>query len=145
MRMQEGMVVDAKVVAVAVSYLTVEVDGFQVTIRKINVSANGSFDIPTFFEVGEMVKCYAQNVSEESGELKLSIRALEPKPGALLLDKAKVFEMAEETAKKFYEASMKEKAAIQEKVAAVTSDREDGPVSNVDYIAGDDDDPASEF
>ena len=143
MRMQEGMVLDAKVVAVAITYLTVEVEGFQVTIRKVNVSANGQFDIPSFFEVGEMIKCYAQNVSEESGELKLSIRALEPKPGALLLDKAKVFEMAEETAKKFYEASMKEKAAIQEKVAAATSDREDGPVSNVgvDYIAGDDDTP----
>jgi len=113
--------VDATIINLDTKFLAVDVDGIQVNIRKIDISGNPRFNIPDLFELGESIKCYAQTVSESSGEIRLSIRALERKRGEIILNKEKVFEMAEETAKKFFEESQKEKEKIFNTVQGATT------------------------
>jgi len=141
MKMQEGQVVDATVLYVDNKFMAVDVDGLQVNIRKIDISGNPRFNIADLFEMGESIKCYAQTVSESSGEIRLSTRALERKRGEIISNKESVFENAEETAKKFFEESQKEK----EKIFANMSETLDSPdpsgkSKGVDDILGDDED-----
>jgi len=71
---------------------------------------------------------------------------LEPQRGAIKKYKDKVFEMAEETGKKYFEESQKEKKRLFESVSDSLGDSFDqAPTAsekggNVDRIFGDDDD-----
>merc|ERR1719510_652855 len=141
-KMQEGQVVDAKILSMDNKFLAVDVDGIQVNIRKIDISSNPKFNIPDLFDLGEIIKCYALTVNESSGEIRLSIRALERKRGEIILNKDKVFEMAEETGKKYFEESQKEKKRLFETVseslgALGETPKASGKDGSVDSIIGD--------
>jgi len=140
MKIQEGQVLDAKVINVDTGFMAVDVDGIQVNIRKIDISGDTKFNISDLFDLGESIKCYAQTTFNElSGEIRLSIRALEPQRGAIKKYKDKVFEMAEETGKKYFEESQKEKKRLFESVSdSLGKASEKG--GSVDLILGDDDD-----
>merc|ERR1712113_353890 len=138
-KMQEGQVVDAKILTMENKFIAVDVDGIQVNIRKIDISSNPKFNIPDLFDLGEIIKCYAMTVNESSGEIRLSIRALEAKKGELLLDKKKVFDMAEETGKAYFENSKKEKDKLFMNLEETIS-QPPGKASSVESILGDDDD-----
>jgi small subunit ribosomal protein S1 len=138
-KMQEGQVVDAKILTMDNKFLAVDVDGIQVNIRKIDISSNPKFQIADLFDLGEIIKCYALTVNESSGEIRLSIRALEAKKGELILDKKKVFDMAEETGKEYFENSKKEKEKLFMNLEETISQ---GKASSVESILGDDDDDA---
>jgi len=144
-KMREGQVLDATITVVEQMFVSVDVDGFPVNVRKIDISGTPRFEIFDLFAVGESIKVYAQKVDESTGEIRLSIRALEGTKGEILTNKAKVFEMAEETGRKFYEAAKKE----QEQAFANLSDALEGGVGgggsgggggSVDDIMGEDDD-----
>jgi len=49
-----------------------------------------------------------------NGRIALSTKTLEPEPGDMLRDSAKVFEMAEQTAKKYHERMEAERKAREE-------------------------------
>jgi predicted secreted acid phosphatase len=49
-----------------------------------------------------------------NGRIALSTKTLEPEPGDMLRDSAKVFELAEETAKKYHERMEAERKAREE-------------------------------
>merc|ERR1712129_627205 len=108
--------------------------------EKATVVTDGAyaFDIADLFDLGEIIKCYALTVNESSGEIRLSIRALERVKGELLLDKKKVFDMAEETGKEYFENSQKETEKLfmnlQETVSKTPGK------GGLDSILGDDED-----
>jgi len=135
-KMQEGQVVDAKILSMDNKFLAVDVDGIQVNIRKIDISSNPKFNIADMFDLGEIIKCYAMTVNESSGEIRLSIRALERVKGELLLDKKKVFAMAEETGKEYFENAKKEKDKLFMNLQETVSPSPGK--SNVEDILGDD-------
>jgi len=143
MKMREGQVLDAKVINFDARFLSVEVDGIQVNIRKVDISGVVNYEIADLFDLGEKIKVYAQTVNESSGEIRLSIRALESKRGELLLNKAKVFEKAEETGKKFFEESQREKEKIFGNLQNVLGDEDSGTsqkTGSVESILGEEDD-----
>lgn len=139
-KMREGQVLDARVTAVDNVFMSVDVDGIQVNIRKIDISGNPRFEIAALFTLDELIKVYAQKVDESTGDIRLSIRALEVKKGEILTNKAKVFEMAEETGKKFYEAAKKEQEQAFANVSDALAGGGGGGVTGVEDIIGDDDD-----
>ena len=102
-----GDVADAKIVGFHPMSMTIEVEGVPFFLRKVDISASREiYDVTHLFSTEEMIKVYCL---AESPQMRWSIRALEPSPGAILFDKDKVFEEAEETAKAFYEWQESEK------------------------------------
>ncbi len=105
-----GDVADAKIVGLNLTSITIEVEGVPFFLRKFEISASREgFNVTHLFSTEEMIKVYCLESDAKSAEMRWSIRALEPSPGAILLDKDKVFEEAEETAKAFYEWQESEK------------------------------------
>ena len=97
-----GDVVDAKIVRIDERYMDIEVEGVPFIMRKVDISATKEkFNLTDLFSTEDMIKVYC--LESDPGLMRWSIRALEPSPGAILFDKDKVFEKAEETAKIFYE------------------------------------------
>ena len=95
---------EAKITKLLPRALDIEIDGVPFVMRKADITgARKNYEIADFFEAGEIVKVYCLSSDFAYGKLPWSMRALEPEPGALLVDKAKVFAEAEETAKIFYE------------------------------------------
>ena len=100
----EGDVAEAKITKLLPLALDIEIDGVPFVVRKSDITgARKNYEIADFFEAGEIVKVYCLSSDGAYRKLPWSMRALEPEPGALLVDKAKVFAEAEETAKIFYE------------------------------------------
>jgi len=139
---EEGEVLDAKVVEVNEGRLDVSVDGIRCSIRKVDISS-GTYNIPDIFEVGEDIKVYVLSKNEKSGEVRLSTRALEYKKQALVINKARVFERAEETAAKYLKRANKAKAAKESELRAAFSDSIGGKGGNMADIMGDSDDDES--
>ena len=99
-----GDVVDAKIVEIHDPSMSMycEVEGVPFIMRKVDISATRQgFNLTDLFSTEEMIKVYC--LESHPDQMRWSIRALEPSPGAILFDKDKVFEEAEETAKIFYE------------------------------------------
>ena len=110
---KEGDVAEAKIVKFFPASMDIQVDGVLFTMRKVHVTGSRkTYDLMRLFEVGEIVKVYCM-YSDDSGEMSWSMRALEAEPGALLVDKAKVFAEAEETAKIFYEKEQEEQRKME--------------------------------
>ena len=112
-----GDVVDAKIVRIAKTSMRFEVEGVPFRVRKVEISATREdFKLTDLFSTEEMIKvyCLESDPDPPSVSMRWSIRALEPSPGAILFDKDKVFEEAEETAKIFYEwQELEEEKKIQ--------------------------------
>jgi len=126
----EGDVVEGIVCGIRDSSIDVMIQGVQVQIGKVDISQNTRFDMQDVFEMDEEIKAAVFKVIEKTGEVRLSIRALEAKRGQVLTNKEKMFANAERTAKKFF-------AKMQEQVAKFETALDGGTVDGGDQ---DDDD-----
>eukprot|EP00435_Cladocopium_sp_Y103_P035709 s411_g9.t1 len=109
-----GTVAPAKIIQFNPASMDIEIDGVPFIMRKVDVTSyRKPFELSDIFATDEMIKVYCVE-SDEEGELRWSIRALEPTPGAILFRKDKVFEEAEETAKIFYEKQVAERKKMDE-------------------------------
>ena len=86
------------------SVMDILIDGVRFRLRKIDITSCkepgfGSVELSDVFRIGEVIKVLCVAVRQD--EVHWSIRALEPKPGALLKNKVKVFEEAEANARLF--------------------------------------------
>ena len=128
-----GDVVDAKIVRIDHQVIMdIEVEGVPFSVRKVEISGTRTgFELTDLFSTEEMIKVYCMESDPE--DMRWSIRALEPSPGAILFDKDKVFEKAEETAKIFYERQELEK---QEMLQSLFEDFEDPLEYPKDYTGG---------
>ena len=107
---ERGDVVEAKVVGFFADAMDVEIDGVPFPLKKGDItSATSQWEFEDVFTPQETVKvCWTSQALERSliprssPRSVISMRALERVPGEVIYDKAKVFEEADETAKKLF-------------------------------------------
>ena len=98
-------------------------------------------NLENVMQPGMQVKCMIIDHDKVNGRIALSTKTLEPEPGDMLRDSAKVFELAEETAKAYHERMEAERKAREENskniVAALgdslelDGDSEEDPLADV--------------
>ncbi|CAE7645242.1 RPS1 [Symbiodinium necroappetens] len=147
-KINEGDVVEAKITNFLPSSMDIEIEGIPFPVSKVDISRNTRFDPQELFVIDEIIKVYCMSSDPESGQFRFSLRALEKRPGALLLNKQKVFDEAEETAKIFYERQKIEREKIDKTLSSTLGDDEEETKSSaptdaagmLDFMLGDDDD-----
>lgn len=124
-KLEVGSVVEAKVIEILPASVKLLVENYQCTMRKIDVAyapQGADFELSDVFEVDEVIKVYVLSVQLDVGGVRFSTRALEPRPGAMLIDKKKVFAMAEATAKKYTESAKAEAEKFAERLSGALED-----------------------
>jgi len=92
----------------------VEVGGMSGLLHISQISYDRIDDLEKVLQPGQVVKCMIIDHDKVNGRIALSTKTLEPEPGDMLRDSAKVFELAEETAKKYHERMEAERKAREE-------------------------------
>lgn len=92
----------------------VEVGGMSGLLHISQISYDRIEDLEKVLQPGMQVKCMIIDHDKVNGRIALSTKTLEPEPGDMLRDSDKVFELAEETAKKYHERMEAERKAREE-------------------------------
>ena len=92
----QGYVVQGTVTGIKPFGVFVEVDGKSCMLHISQVSSERIADLSSVIAVGSTIKCLVVDVAQ--GRINLSTKALEPEPGDMIRNPAKVFELAEKTA-----------------------------------------------
>lgn len=92
----------------------VEVGGMSGLLHISQISYDRIEDLEKVLQPGQQVKCMIIDHDKVNGRIALSTKTLEPEPGDMLRDSARVFELAEETAKKYHERMEAERKAREE-------------------------------
>ena len=92
----------------------VEVGGMSGLLHISQISYDRIEDLEKVLQPGQQVKCMIIDHDKVNGRIALSTKTLEPEPGDMLRDSAKVFELAEDTAKKYHERMEAERKAREE-------------------------------
>lgn len=121
----EGMIITGKVKAVQPMEISIAVEVSGVTstlqLKKVDVSSDMNFEMDDMFTVGEEIKAYVFSLLAGTG-VRLSTRALEPKRGMMVKDKAKCFEQAEQTAQKYFTVAQGEYQKVEAALVGALSD-----------------------
>lgn len=118
----------------------VEVGGMSGLLHISQISYDRIDDLEAVFKVGDMVKCMIIDHDKVNGRIALSTKTLENEPGDMIKDKAKVFEMAEETAAKYHERMEAERKAREEAAKDIVL----GLGDSLDDLGIDDDDESDD-
>jgi len=94
----------------------IEVGGMSGLLHISQISYDRIEDLEQVLQPGMNVKCMIIDHDKVNGRIALSTKTLEPTPGDMLRDSAKVFEMAEESAEK-YHTKMEEERKARETAA----------------------------
>ena len=94
----------------------IEVGGMSGLLHISQISYDRIEDLEQVLQPGMAVKCMIIDHDKVNGRIALSTKTLEPSPGDMLRDSAKVFEMAEESAEK-YHTKMEEERKARESAA----------------------------
>jgi small subunit ribosomal protein S1 len=92
----------------------VEVGGMSGLLHISQISYDRIEDLEKVLQPGKAVKCMIIDHDKVNGRIALSTKTLEPEPGDMLRDPEKVFELAEETAKKYHERMEAERKARED-------------------------------
>jgi small subunit ribosomal protein S1 len=92
----------------------VEVGGMSGLLHISQISYDRIEDLEKILQPGMQVKCMIIDHDKVNGRIALSTKTLEPEPGDMLRDSARVFELAEQTAKKYHERMEAERKAREE-------------------------------
>jgi small subunit ribosomal protein S1 len=92
----------------------VEVGGMSGLLHISQISYDRIDDLEKVLQPGQIVKCMIIDHDKVNGRIALSTKTLEPEPGDMLRDPKKVFDMADETAKKYHERMEAERKAREE-------------------------------
>merc|ERR1712071_479165 len=109
--LSRGDIIDGIVKALKPYGAFVEVGGMS---GLLHISYDRIDDLEKVFQPGDRVKCMIIDHDKVNGRIALSTKTLEPEPGDMLKDPARVFEMAEETAAKYHERMEAERRAREE-------------------------------
>jgi len=139
----EGDILTGKIVVIRDASMDVLVNGAQVQIKKLDLSAQTRFTIDDHFKLEQEIKLGVLSVNVRNGEVRLATRCFERQPGEILRNMEKVFERAEETAVKYFNAmkKLKDKRAQQlEPIFAASKKRSNASGPPVGLVDDDDDD-----
>lgn len=116
----------------------VEVGGMSGLLHISQISYDRIDDLERVLEPGTVIKCMIIDHDKVNGRIALSTKTLEPEPGDMLKDSAKVFELADETAKKYHERMEAERRAREQSAKDIVI----GLGRDLDSDEDDDDDDA---
>lgn len=119
----------------------VDVGGMSGLLHISQISYDRIEDLEKVLQPGQQVKCMIIDHDKVNGRIALSTKTLEPEPGDMLRDSAKVFELAEETAKKYHERMEAERKAREEAAKDIVMGLGD---SLDDLTSGDSEDPLAD-
>lgn len=117
--LKEGQVVDGVVSAVLAASIELKVPvgngNATVEVRKVDICSLPDWDLAEYFKVGDELKAYVISTEENTGEVRLSFRALDKPTGTVLTNKEKYNEDAEENGEIYFAKAteQKEKLAAQ--------------------------------
>merc|ERR1712241_1323466 len=114
--LSRGDVIEGQVKALKPYGAFVEVGGMSGLLHISQISYDRIEDLERVLQPGMSVKCMIIDHDKVNGRIALSTKTLEPSPGDMLRDSAKVFEMAEESAEK-YHTKMEEERKARESAA----------------------------
>lgn len=112
--LSRGDVVEGIVKAIKPYGAFVEVGGMSGLLHISQISYDRIDDLEAVFAPGTKVKCMIIDHDKVNGRIALSTKTLEPEPGDMLKDSARVFEMADQTAAKYHERMEAERRAREE-------------------------------
>lgn len=112
--LSRGDVVDGIVKALKPYGAFVEVGGMSGLLHISQISYDRIDNLEKVFQPGEKVKCMIIDHDKLNGRIALSTKTLEPEPGDMLKDSARVFELADETAAKYHERMEADRKAREE-------------------------------
>uniref|UniRef100_A0A7S2H459 S1 motif domain-containing protein n=1 Tax=Helicotheca tamesis TaxID=374047 RepID=A0A7S2H459_9STRA len=92
----------------------VEVGGMSGLLHISQISYDRIDDLEKVLQPGDQVKCMIIDHDKVNGRIALSTKTLEPEPGDMLRDPARVYDMAEETAARYHERMEAERKAREE-------------------------------
>jgi len=92
----------------------VEIGNMSGLLHISQISYDRIEDLERVLQPGQQLKCMIIDHDKLNGRIALSTKTLEPEPGDMLRDPQKVFELAEETAKKYHERMEVERKAREE-------------------------------
>merc|ERR1712127_1047546 len=104
-QMQElsrGDVIQGMVKALKPYGAFVEIGGMSGLLHISQISYDRIDNLENIFQPGDTVKCMIIDHDKVNGRIALSTKTLEPQPGDMLKDAARVFEMAEDTAAAYH-------------------------------------------
>jgi small subunit ribosomal protein S1 len=112
--LSRGDVIDGMVKALKPYGAFVEVGGMSGLLHISQISYDRIDNLEKVFQIGDRVKCMIIDHDKVNGRIALSTKSLEPEPGDMLKDPARVFDLAEDTAKKYHERMEMERIAREE-------------------------------
>lgn len=92
----------------------IEIGGMSGLLHISQISYDRIEDLEKVLIPGQQLKCMIIDHDKMNGRIALSTKTLEPEPGDMLRDPDKVFEMAEQSAKKYHERMEAERKAREE-------------------------------
>jgi small subunit ribosomal protein S1 len=118
----------------------VEVGGMSGLLHISQISYDRIEDLEKVLQPGQVVKCMIIDHDKVNGRIALSTKTLEPEPGDMLKDSAKVFELAEDTAKKYHERMEAERKAREDAAKDIVL----GLGDSLDNLTDDAEDPLAD-
>lgn len=118
----------------------VEVGGMSGLLHISQISYDRIENLENVLQPGMQVKCMIIDHDKVNGRIALSTKTLEPEPGDMLKNSQAVFDMAEETAKKYHERMEQERKAREEAARDIVL----GLGDSLDDLSGDEGDSSSE-
>ncbi len=112
--LSRGDVVQGIVKAIKPYGAFVEVNGMSGLLHISQISYDRIEDLASVINVNTIIKCMIIDHDKVNGRIALSTKTLEPEPGDMIKDSAKVFELADETAAKYHERMEAERRAREE-------------------------------
>lgn len=101
--LSRGDVIEGVVKALKPYGAFVEVGGMSGLLHISQISMDRIIDIEKVLQPGQKIKCMIIDHDKVNGRIALSTKTLEPEPGDMIKDPARVYEQAEETARVYLE------------------------------------------
>merc|ERR1719491_1259590 len=114
----------------------IEIGGMSGLLHISQISYDRIEDLEKVLIPGQQLKCMIIDHDKMNGRIALSTKTLEPEPGDMLRDPDKVFEMAEDSAKKYHERMEEERLARETAARDIVL----GLGDSLDGLVGGDDD-----
>jgi len=132
--LSRGDVIQGMVKALKPYGAFVEVGGMSGLLHISQISYDRIDNLENVFQPGDKVKCMIIDHDKVNGRIALSTKTLEPQPGDMLKDAARVFEMAEDTAAAYHARMESERQVREESAKTIVL----GLGDSLDDLAGDD-------
>lgn len=142
--LSRGDIVEGVVKALKPYGAFVEVGGMSGLLHISQISYDRIDDLERVLQPGLPVKCMIIDHDKVNGRIALSTKTLEPEPGDMIKNPTKVFELAEETARKYHERMEAERKAREEAARDIVMGLGDSLDTTLDGVGANSDDSSGD-